>query len=142
MKLKHLFTEEKVDDHIGHDYKIKVRNEMHHIAKAIAAVLKTASYRIHINISSQQEYMARKYNVKGIVIVLNTAVPEDHDSAFFTKMVGKLVERELMKRFNQYAIWRAQFVPYTTPGGTKADTTYITFMVPDADGSFSVNTQP
>ncbi len=142
MKLLHLFTEEKADDNIGHDYKTKVKSEMLGISKAIATVLKTVSYRVAINISSQQDFMHRRYGVSGMVAVLNTYAPGDQDSNFYAKMIGKLVERELKKRFSRSAILEVHVSPYTGTSGQKVDSVYVTFMVPDADGSFSVNTQP
>lgn len=140
MKVRQLLAEEKVDDTIGHDYRMRVKHELQSLAKSVAETLKIRWYKLPITFSSQQDFMHRRFNVRGDVYVMKADVPEDMDSDFFGRMTGKLVDRELKKRFSRYKVLQSDVSKFTSDRGFKIDTVYVTFMVPDSDGSFSVNT--
>ena len=143
MKLSQLLAEANVDDNAGHDYKIKAKDAMFAISKEIGRVIGKPSYRVATNLSSQQDFMHRRYGAKGMVWVLNVAAPEEHDGSFFGSMIGKLLKRELAKRFSKSAILDVHVSEFmSTVDGRKSDTVFVTFMVPDVDGTFSVNSTP
>lgn len=143
MKLSQLLAEDKVDDTIGHDYKIKVKDAMFAISKEIGRVIGKPSYRVAINLSAQQSFMHRRYGVNGMMWVLNVGAPEEHDSNFFGSMIGKLLKRELAKRFSRSAILDVHVSEFTSSDGDRSfDSVFVTFMVPDVEGTFSVNSTP
>lgn len=143
MKVKQLLSEEKVDDNVGHDYRMRVKHELQSLGKSVAETLNVRWYKIPITYSSQQDAQHRWHNTKGDVYVLKTDVPsDDEDSDFYARMVGRLVDRELKKRFSRSKVLKAEASKFTSDRGFRLDTVYVTFMVPDADGTFSVNNQP
>jgi hypothetical protein len=134
VKVHQLLSEKKVDDVIGPDYQMRVRHELQALGKSVAETLKIRWYKLPITYSSQQEAQHRWHNVKGDIYVMKADVPEDMDSDFFGRMAGKLVDRELKKRFSRSKVLLSDVSKFTSDRGFKIDTVYVTFYIPDMDG--------
>ena len=133
------FLQEKIDDNPGPGYREDVRKEMIAASKDIARSLKRHWTEVPIHIATQQDFQQRRFGVDGDVYVLKTHIPEDMDSDFYAKMVGKLAQRELSKKFGRLKVMPPEVARYTALSGTKIDTAYVTFVVPDPTGRFSVS---
>lgn len=94
------------------------------VRRVVADVMKMAVYRISVNLE-------HGYVGKGAGWVLACNVPHEHDSGFFSRMVSRILSRELSRRFKWHDIRSVDLVPFTTLSDTHTDALYIHFSVSD-----------